>query len=61
MAGHGIVEDSAPTTHSVRVNWFRRDPGGTTIFVMPAGDDGAAPQPIAERDDAAATTTTTHG
>jgi hypothetical protein len=49
---------SAPTKHSVRVEWFRREAGGFTIFVMPAAGDGAAPQPVAERDDDA---TATHG
>lgn len=55
MAVRGVVEDSAPTKHAVRVDWFHRDPGGGTIFVMPAGDDGAASQPIAERGDHTAT------
>ncbi len=49
MAGQGTVEDSAPTKHSVRVDWFRRDPGGSTIFVMPGGD-GAVSQRAPERD-----------
>jgi hypothetical protein len=47
MAGQGTVKDSAPTKHSVRVDWFQRDPGGSTIFVMP-GDDGAAAQSVAD-------------
>lgn len=49
MAVQGIVEGSAPTKHSVRVDWFRRDPGGTTIFVVPAGGDGAASQRESEQ------------
>lgn len=48
MAGRGTVEDSAPTKHSVRVDWFRRDPGGSTIFVMPGAGDGAAAQSVAD-------------
>ncbi|MGH3777845.1 MAG: hypothetical protein ACRDRR_19285 [Pseudonocardiaceae bacterium] len=56
MAGQDIVEDNAPTRHAVRVDWFRRDPGGGTIFVMPAGGDGAAAQPVADRDDDARAT-----
>ena len=28
--------------HSVRVDWFQRDPGGGTIFVMPVPESGAA-------------------
>jgi hypothetical protein len=56
MAVQGIVEGSAPTKHSVCVEWFRREPGGSTIFVMPVAGDGAAPQPVAERDDDAIAT-----
>jgi hypothetical protein len=41
MAAQSIVEDGAPT-HSVRIEWFRRDPGGGTIFVKPIRDDSAA-------------------
>lgn len=50
MAGRGTVENSAPTKHSVRVDWFRRDPGGSTVFVMP-GNDGAVSELAIERDD----------
>lgn len=46
MTVQGIVEGSAPTKHSVRVAWFRQDPGGGTIFVKPAGTDGAAQHPV---------------
>lgn len=49
MTTQGVVEGSAPAKHSVRVDWFQRDPDGTTIFVLP-GDDGVASQPVAERD-----------
>ncbi|MGH3907379.1 MAG: hypothetical protein ACRDTE_24870 [Pseudonocardiaceae bacterium] len=48
MAQQEVGEDSAPTEHSVRIDWFQRDPGGGTIFVKPAGDDSRAPQPIAD-------------
>jgi hypothetical protein len=47
MTMRGVVEGSTPAKHSVRVDWFRRDPGGTTIFVLP-GDDGVASQPATE-------------
>ncbi|HEY6422621.1 MAG TPA: hypothetical protein VIY28_05095 [Pseudonocardiaceae bacterium] len=47
MAVQGTVEDSAPTKHSVRVDWFGRDPGGTTIFVTPVVGEGAHPQLVA--------------
>lgn len=42
MAALGVVEDGAPTKHSVRVEWFRREPGGGTVFVKPAGSDSAS-------------------
>lgn len=58
MTVQGVVEGSASTRHAVRVDWFRRDPGGGTLFIMPAGSIGAAPPPIAERDNDA---TATHG
>jgi hypothetical protein len=41
MAVH-VVEEIAPVKHSLRVDWFQRDPGGSTIFVAPAQKDGAA-------------------
>lgn len=44
MPMQGVASDSAPTKHSVRVEWFRREPGGSTIFVKPAGPDGVAPR-----------------
>lgn len=44
MAARNIVDDSPPTKHSVRVDWFRREPGGSTIFVVPAAEVGAAPR-----------------
>jgi hypothetical protein len=44
-----IVEDIAPTKHAVRVNWFLREPGGSTIFVMPPDDAIAGSEPVAER------------
>lgn len=47
MAVQGI-EDSAPTKQVVRVDWFHRDPGGSTIFILPATGEGATPQPVAE-------------
>jgi hypothetical protein len=43
------MQGSAPTRHSLRVDWFLRDPGGTTIFVLP-GDDGVASPPATGRD-----------
>ncbi|HVE96456.1 MAG TPA: hypothetical protein VNA67_05685 [Pseudonocardiaceae bacterium] len=45
----GVVADSTPAKHSVQVDWFRRDPGGTTIFVLP-GDNDVASQLVAARD-----------
>lgn len=54
MSTQGIEEGNAPAKHAVRVDWFQRDPGGTTIFVLP-GDDGVASQPVAERDGHVAT------
>jgi hypothetical protein len=51
MTVQGMAESSTPTVHSVRVNWFQRDPGGTAIFVMPADDECPTPQPVAEHDD----------
>lgn len=42
MAALGVVEDGTPTKHSVRVEWFRREPGGGTVFVKPAGSDDSA-------------------
>ncbi|MGH3918868.1 MAG: hypothetical protein ACRDSG_07490 [Pseudonocardiaceae bacterium] len=56
MAVQGGVEDSALMKHVVRVDWFRRDPGGSTIFIMPAGGDNAAAQPVAEHGDGAKAT-----
>lgn len=55
MTVQGILGNNAPTKHSVRVDWFGRDPGGGTIFVMPVDGDGAAAQPAAEHGDDAAT------
>jgi hypothetical protein len=49
-----IVEDHTPTKHAVRVNWFHREPGGSTIFVMPPDGDAATAQPTTQRDDGAA-------
>jgi hypothetical protein len=43
------MQGSAPTRHSVRVDWFQRDPGGTTIFVLPE-DDGVASQTATKHD-----------
>lgn len=54
MAVRGITEDTAPTKHAVSVDWFRRDPGGSTIFVMPATPDGDTPQPATVDGDSAA-------
>jgi hypothetical protein len=54
MTAQDTAEGNAPTIHSLRVNWFHREPGGSTIFVMPPGD-GVAAQAVAERDDGAAT------
>ncbi|MDQ2790857.1 MAG: hypothetical protein DLM60_13990 [Pseudonocardiales bacterium] len=56
MTAQDIAEGNAPTNHSLWVNWFHREPGGGTIFVMPPEGDAAAAQPVAERDDGAATT-----
>lgn len=48
MIVRGVVEGSASTRHAVRVDWFRRDPGGGTLFILPAESEGAVPQPIVE-------------
>ena len=48
MSVQGVVEDGTPAKHSVRVEWFRRDPGGSTIFVKPIGPDGEAAHPVAD-------------
>jgi hypothetical protein len=55
MTAQNIAEGNAPTTHSFRVNWFHREPGGSTIFVLPPDGDGAAAQPVPERDGGTAT------
>jgi hypothetical protein len=54
MTAQDIAERSEPTPRSLRVNWFRREPGGTTIFVMPPDGDAATVQPITEGDDGVA-------
>ncbi|HEV7830294.1 MAG TPA: hypothetical protein VGP04_15910 [Pseudonocardiaceae bacterium] len=36
----------------MRVDWFRREPGGGTIFVLPATGEDADLQQVAERTDA---------
>ncbi len=51
MTAQDIADRSTATTHSLRVNWFRRDPGGTAIFIMPPDGDAATTHPITERDD----------
>jgi hypothetical protein len=51
MTAQDIAEGTAPASHSLWVNWFHREPGGSTIFVMPPAADGAATQPVAERGD----------
>ncbi len=48
MDVRGTEADTAPPKHSMRVEWFQRDPGGTTLFVAPLPDGGAAPQPDAD-------------
>ena len=50
MAAQGIVGGDASMRHVVRVDWFGRDPGGSTIFVMPEVNEGSAAAPVAERD-----------
>jgi hypothetical protein len=33
------VEDASRTQHALRINWFSRDPGGSsTIYVLPPDD-----------------------
>lgn len=51
MDVRGTVADTAPTKHSMRVEWFQRDPGGTTLFVAPLRDGDAASQSAAEHVD----------
>jgi len=46
MTEQSIVENSAPTKHAVRVEWFQHDPGGGTTFIVPPGS--SAPKSIAE-------------
>jgi len=53
-AQDAVQRSAATTTHSLRVNWFRRDPGGTAIFIMPPDGDAATTHPITERDDGTA-------
>ena len=45
MSAQGVAEDSAPTEHkhSMRVEWFGRDPGGGTLFVSPVQGSDSAP------------------
>lgn len=45
------VRDDGSVKHSVRVDWFRREPGGTTVFVKPSEDPGPAARQD-HRDDA---------
>ncbi|MCU1610573.1 MAG: hypothetical protein QOH09_660 [Pseudonocardiales bacterium] len=52
MPVQGVAEVNAPTRHAVRVDWFRREPGGGTIFVLPATGEDADLQQVAERTDA---------
>jgi hypothetical protein len=52
MTERSIVEDSAPTKHAVRIEWFRSDPGGT-MFIVPPGD--STPKPIVEERDGGVT------
>ena len=51
MPAQDLAEDSAPTRHAVRVDWFRREPGGGTIFVVPTRGEGTTPRPVTERND----------
>ena len=51
MDVRGTEADTAPTKHSMRVEWFKRDPGGTTLFVTPPRAGGAAPQAVSEHRD----------
>jgi hypothetical protein len=55
MAELSTVKDDAPTKHAVSVTWFRRDPGGSTMFVIPATTDRAGAQPITEHSDCGVT------
>ncbi len=48
MATQHVRDDSPQTRHSVRVDWFRREPGGTTIFVKPTDDLGRAARQAAD-------------
>jgi hypothetical protein len=43
MTRQSIVGDSAPTKHVLRVEWFQRDPGGTTVFVSPPREPNSTP------------------
>lgn len=49
MATFGLVEDRAAAKHSVRIEWFRCEPGGGTIFVKPADDVRRTPHPAGEQ------------
>jgi hypothetical protein len=42
MPGPKIVDDSPPKSSLTRVDWFRREPGGGTLFVKPL-DEQASP------------------
>jgi len=43
MTEQSMVENSAPTKHAVRIEWFQHDPVGGTIFVVPPANSVAKP------------------
>jgi hypothetical protein len=51
MTMQGIVEGGTPTRHSLRVEWFQRDPGGSTIFILPAEGGGTVSQSATDQDE----------
>jgi len=42
MPAPEIGDDTSTKPSLTRVEWFRREPGGGTLFVKPAGDEQAA-------------------
>ena len=52
MPVRSIVMDSSPAKHSVHVNWFQRDPGGGTLYVMPAPESCTPPHTVTRADEA---------
>jgi hypothetical protein len=53
MTARAFGENDVPPKHSVtRVDWFRRDPAGGTIFVKPAVAPASTQQAVSDCTDA---------